>query len=46
MAGIEVDTTGIVIQTAPIFKWMLGKHMLEIEEWKNIKTITMLQEGG
>jgi hypothetical protein len=31
--GIVIDDLEIVIDTAPIFKWMLGKHFSEIKKW-------------
>ena len=38
-AGIVCDNQGFCIDAAPIFKWMIGKHYYEIEEWKRIKSI-------
>lgn len=36
-AGIETNDDGIVIFAAPIFKWMIGKNIDNVLEWKKIK---------
>ena len=38
-AGIEVNNNGIVYITAPIFSWMIGKNIDEVNKWKCIKHI-------
>lgn len=38
-AGVELDESGYVYKTAPIFKWMMHKSLREIKRWKNIKKI-------
>ena len=39
-AGIVTDR-GIVVCTAPIFKWMMGKTIQEVEEWVDKKKGTL-----
>jgi hypothetical protein len=36
--GVVVSTNGIIIETAPIAKWMIGKHINEIKLWVNKKS--------
>ena len=43
-AGIILNEEGVVIESAPIFKWMIGKHLLEICNWKKIKEIRRINE--
>jgi len=31
--GISVSHSGVVVEAAPIFKWMLGKSLRKIENW-------------
>lgn len=31
--GIEVNINSIVVNTAPIAKWMVGKHINEVKSW-------------
>jgi len=38
-AGVIVNADNIVIQTAPIFRWMIGKPTSQIKKWKKIKAI-------
>lgn len=38
-AGVEVNSSGIVDNAAPIFAWMIGKSFNEIRKWKHIKSI-------
>ena len=39
-AGILVgDDNDIVLDAAPIFKWMIGKKLEDIRKWKKIKNI-------
>jgi hypothetical protein len=40
-AGIEVGKNNWVQHTAPIFKWMMGKSILEIQHWVQRKNGTM-----
>lgn len=32
-AGIGVDEEGIVRRAAPVYRWMVGKHMVDILHW-------------
>ena len=38
-AGIVVNNQGKVTAAAPIFSWMVGKTIDEINKWKYIKNI-------
>lgn len=38
-AGVVVNNKGIVIRTAPIFRWMLRKTWNRCRKWPKIKTI-------
>jgi len=38
-AGVIVGEDNIVIDTAPIFRWMIGKKFENIKRWKKIKEI-------
>ena len=38
-AGIFVSSNEIVLDTAPVFKWMIGKKLEDIKKWKKIKGI-------
>jgi len=40
-AGIEVDGKGVVVNAAPIFRWMVGKRFLEIRRWVDGKNGTL-----
>lgn len=40
-AGILVDEASVVRHAAPIFKWMKGKSILEIERWVKGKKGTL-----
>jgi hypothetical protein len=31
--GIEVNINSIVVNTAPIAEWMVGKHINEVKSW-------------
>lgn len=42
-AGIVTENK-IVIEAAPIFKWMISKHTSEIEQWNKIKSVTKVNE--
>ena len=42
-AGISVKN-GKVVETSPIFHWMLGKSLDTIMRWKRIKNIKKLEE--
>jgi len=35
-AGIVINSKGICVEAAPIYKWMLDKHIRTIIEWKRI----------
>lgn len=37
--GVELDDSGVVIDAAPIFQWMIGKTWCEVQHWKKIKKI-------
>jgi len=37
--GGVVVRDNIVVEAAPIFKWMLGKNWSEASTWKRIKSI-------
>lgn len=37
-AGIIVEN-GIVVITAPIFKWMKGKEWVKVKSWRKIVTV-------
>lgn len=48
-AGIIIDRDGIVIETAPIYKWMVGKPFSRIKKWEritNIQFVSMIESGG
>lgn len=38
-AGIVCNADGVVIEAAPIFRWMVGKHFRTVERWKKITSI-------
>jgi hypothetical protein len=40
-AGIEVNENNKVQRTAPIFKWMTGKSISEIQHWVQRKNGTL-----
>lgn len=40
-AGIIADSDRIVVSAAPIFKWMIGKSVSEIERWVKSKKGTL-----
>lgn len=31
--GVGVDAFGVVVDTAPIAQWMVGRHWPECQEW-------------
>lgn len=35
--GVETDDMGIVRGAAPIFRWMIGKHLSEVRQWLEAK---------
>ena len=35
-AGVITDDSGTIIETAPIYKWMLGKKIDDVLMWKRI----------
>jgi len=39
-AAILVGDNGIVLDAAPIFKWMIGKRLEDIRKWKKIRGIS------
>ena len=44
--GIEVDEAGFVRNAAPIFRWMIGKHLAEVRRWLQDKRGKLTQCGG
>ena len=40
-AGIEVDEKGVVRNAAPIFGWMTGKWISEVQRWVHGKKGTL-----
>ena len=44
--GIVIDKDGIVIETAPIGRWMVGKHLSTITKWVESKkgSISLVRE--
>ena len=39
-AGVFVNTSGIIIEAAPIFHWARGKPIETLRKWKKVKSIT------
>ena len=37
VAGLITNEKGIVIRSAPILKWTIGKHINEVLKWKKLK---------
>lgn len=40
-AGIMADAEGVIQVTAPIFQWMAGKTISEIEQWVRVRRGTL-----
>ena len=37
--GVTVNPAGVVVEAAPIFKWMLGKPWESVKVWPKIQSI-------
>jgi hypothetical protein len=46
-AGVIIDSDGIlpsiVVKTAPIFDWMVGRRWSEVLTWGNIKEVLFVE---
>lgn len=43
-AGV-MSEDGVITETAPIFKWMVGKTVQEVKKWPKIKSIKVVRRG-
>ena len=41
-AGIIINDEGRCVEAAPIFKWMKGKDIKRIKQWKKIQSLELV----
>jgi len=43
-AGVVVNGDDIVVDAAPIFRWMKGKAWSSVKHWRKIRSVTRVPE--
>ena len=42
-AGVVVNEAGIVVETAPIYRWARGKPFDTLKKWRKVKSISKVE---